>query len=112
MRKPNFNNVVIMPGKPLEKEGESIEQYCERVTATGEPIDATVPMIYTERKEGVLPEYNVRTDRFEIAAAAMDKVTKTHLAKRAERLQKPSLPKAADSAAADTQTAQNNVTPE
>ena len=32
-----------------------------------------------------MPEYNVKTDRFEVAVVAMDKVTKTHLAKREER---------------------------
>ena len=36
----------------------------------------------TERKEGVIPAYDVRTDRFEIAIEAMGKVVKSNVAKR------------------------------
>ena len=32
-----------------------------------EPIKDQVPLIYTEKKTGVNPEYNIRTDRFMIA---------------------------------------------
>ena len=39
-------------------------------------------MVYTERKDGVLPAYDPRTDRFEIAVDAMDRVTASRLAKR------------------------------
>jgi len=67
-------------------EGETIEQKIERVVNNKEPITDGAPMIYTERKEGVLAGYNVRTDRFEVAIDAMDKVSKTHAAKRADRM--------------------------
>ena len=63
-------------------EGETIEQKVERVTTNKEPISDGAPLIYTDRKEGVQAGYNIRTDRFEIAVDAMDKVTKSHLAKR------------------------------
>lgn len=39
-------------------------------------------MNYTERSEGVRPEYDIRTDRFEIAQEAMDKASKSIRAKR------------------------------
>ena len=52
----------------------------------GEPISDGAPVIYTERKDGVLPEYNIRTDRMEIAVEGMDKVAKSHTAKREERM--------------------------
>lgn len=36
--------------------------------------DGVFPTIYTEKKDGVLPEYDIRTDRFEVAIDAMDKI--------------------------------------
>ena len=63
-------------------EGETIEQKIERVVNNGEPITDGAPMVYTERKDGVLPAYDPRTDRFEIAVDAMDRVTASRLAKR------------------------------
>lgn len=65
--------------------GESIEQKMRRITETKEPIDAISPMIYTERKDGVVAAYDIRTDRFEIAQEAMDKIHKSAFAKRANQ---------------------------
>lgn len=67
-------------------EGERLELKIERITNNKEPITDTAPIIYTERKDGVLPDYNIRTDRFEYAIEAMDKVDKTYKAQRMERL--------------------------
>lgn len=39
--------------------------------------DGVFPTIYTERKDGVLPEYDIRTDRFEVAIDAIDKINKS-----------------------------------
>lgn len=64
--------------------GETIEQKVERITTNKEPIEDTAPTIYTERKEGVLPQYNPRTDRFDVALDAMDKVHKSNQAKSME----------------------------
>ena len=61
----------------------------ERVMSNGEPIDATAPIIWTERKEGVLPQYNIRTDRFEVAIEAMDAVNKTKVASRKSYTKEP-----------------------
>lgn len=36
--------------------------------------DGVFPTIYTEKKDGVLPEYDMRTDRFEVAIDAIDKI--------------------------------------
>ena len=63
-------------------EGETIEQKVRRITQNQEPITDGAPIIYTERKEGVKPEYDVRTDRFELAVEAMDTLTQQKLAKR------------------------------
>lgn len=39
--------------------------------------DGVFPTIYTEKKDGVLPEYDIRTDRFEVAIDAIDKINKS-----------------------------------
>ena len=67
-------------------EAVSIEKKIEKIMNAKEPIDETAPIIYTERKKGVQPEYNIRTDRFEIALEAMDKVSKSYQARREERM--------------------------
>ena len=36
----------------------------------------TWAITFTERKDGVLPEYNIRTDRFEVAREAQDRLNK------------------------------------
>lgn len=57
----------------VEEKGESIEQKMRKVTSSKEPIENVAPLIYTERKDGVLPQYDYRTDRFELARQAKDK---------------------------------------
>lgn len=68
-------------------EGETIEQKMRRVLHNKEPIKDGAPLIYTERKEGVLAAYNIRTDRFEVAAEAMDLVQKNKAAVREAKMQ-------------------------
>lgn len=63
-------------------EGEMLETKIERVTTLKEPITDGAPLIYTERKDGVRPEFDIRTDRFEIAIDAMDAVSRAQIAKR------------------------------
>lgn len=70
-------------------EGETIENKIRRITNNEEPITDGAPLVYTDRKDGVRPEHDIRTDRFEIAVEAMDKVTKDAIAKREARQQRP-----------------------
>lgn len=63
-------------------EGETIEKKVARITLTNEPITDTAPIIYTEKKDGVLPAYNIRTDRFDLAIDAMDKIEMERIAKK------------------------------
>lgn len=63
-------------------EAESLEKKIQRIVNNKEPITDGAPIIYTERKDGIQAAYNIRTDRWDIACDAMDKVTKTNLAKR------------------------------
>lgn len=53
------------------KEGEYLEEKVRRITETGEPIEDSAPIIYTERKDGVIPAYDIRTDKWDIALEAM-----------------------------------------
>lgn len=62
-------------------EGESIEQKVQRVVENKEPISDGAPIIYTEKKDGVLPQFNIRTDKWDIALEAMDKVQASRIAK-------------------------------
>lgn len=48
-------------------------------------IEETAPLIYTEKKDGVSPSYNIRTDRFEVALDAKDAIQRMSRAKREEK---------------------------
>lgn len=63
------------------QEGESIENKVRRITENNEPITDGAPIIYTNRDDGVLPAYNIRTDRWDVAQAAMEAVNQANLAK-------------------------------
>lgn len=39
--------------------------------------DGVFPTIYTEKKDGVRPEFDIRTDRFEVAIDAIDKINQS-----------------------------------
>lgn len=74
---------VVSQLKSVEiTEGEPIEHKIERVVSNKEPITDGAPSIFTERKEGVVSAYNIRTDRWEVATEAMDKVSGSIQAKR------------------------------
>lgn len=70
------------------KEGECIETIVKKAVNSVEPITATVPIIYTDRADGISPQYDPRTDRFEIAAEASGKVAESELAKRKSWMEK------------------------
>ena len=64
------------------REGETIETKVRRIMSNNEPIHDEAPLIYTERKDGINPDYDIRSDRFDFALDAMSKIEKS---KRAER---------------------------
>lgn len=80
---PNYQKSKIKSVELIE--GKSIEQKIESITENKEPIKDGAPLIYTERKNGVIAAYNIRTDRWEIACEAMSSVEKSFQAKRDER---------------------------
>lgn len=62
-------------------DGETIEMKVARVVENKEPISDGAPIVFTEKKDGVLPQYNIRTDRWDVALNAMDKVNASKIAK-------------------------------
>lgn len=68
-------------------EGETIEQKVDRVTTNKEPIKDGAPIIHTDRKDGVQPGYNIRTDRWDTALDAMDLISKSRTAKREQKME-------------------------
>lgn len=68
----------------ITRKGESIEEMLRRMRNSKEPIQANAKISYTERADGVLPIYDIRTDRFMYAMEAADRV---HASKYASRMQ-------------------------
>lgn len=66
--------------------GETIEQKINRIVNNKEPIKDGAPIIYTDRKNGVEPQYDIRTDRFEVAVEATDKAAKAQMARREQAI--------------------------
>lgn len=66
--------------------GQTIEEQVREMIYNGAPVTDNAPLIYTERKDGVEPAYNIRTDRQEYAIEATELAAKAHYAQRAERL--------------------------
>lgn len=69
-------------------EGESIEKKCARMVENNEPISDGVPLAFTKRADGVKPEYNVRTDKWDIAQESMEKVSEAKRNKIKEKIAK------------------------
>jgi hypothetical protein len=79
----NYTNPVLTDYAEAELiEGERIEDKVRRLMDEKSPINDGAPIIYTERKDGVLPAYDIRTDRWEIAQKAMEENMKAISAKR------------------------------
>lgn len=61
------------------REGQSIEEVM-RINTTNKVQPAPMlPELYQKRNEGIDPLCDIRTDKFEMAMQAMDKVTRLHL---------------------------------
>lgn len=65
------------------KQGETIEQMLEKL-GKNEPIKQTAPLLYYDRAEGVRPETDIRTDRFDVAIEASSKIKSSYQARRDE----------------------------
>lgn len=69
IRVNNFAGMIKM-----EEPGETLIKKCQRILDENEPLTDGAPTIYTPKQAGVRPECNVRTDKWEIAMNAMDRV--------------------------------------
>ena len=58
-------------------EGERHELKIDRMTQNNEPTGDSAPLIYTPRKDGVIAADDIRTDKWDIALDAMEKVHRT-----------------------------------
>lgn len=72
--KQAYSKTQIHRNESVEKDDTKIE--IMRKVANGEAIKGSAPIIYTEKADGVLPGYNIRTDRFEVARKLMEKTRK------------------------------------
>ena len=79
-KKPIFRSTSIILNNSVE--GESIETKIERMMQNKERPETTAPLIYTERSEGIGAAFNIRTDRWEIATEAKDKIHRSAIARR------------------------------
>lgn len=90
MYRPNKKNITTFPTDLDMYEGESIETKVARLMETGEPIKDGAPIVYTLKKDGVRPEFDIRTDKWDIAQRAMDNVNASKIAKSKSYLTPPS----------------------
>ena len=72
-------------------EGERLETKIERFIYDKDTLAEGdhAPLIYTEKNAGVQAGYNIRTDRWEVAAEAMDVVHRGKVAKRSDKTEVP-----------------------
>ena len=56
------------------EEGENILTKVRRILDENEPLTDGAPLIYTPKEDGVKPEYDIRTDKWQIAINVMDRV--------------------------------------
>jgi len=75
----NYSSTGLKVNQSIQ--GQTLEEKIDRITTNNEPVKDGAPLIFTERSEGVKPGYNIRTDRFEIAIDAMDKMLKSNIAR-------------------------------
>lgn len=61
-------------------EGKPLEWELKKMMTEKVPIQATSPEIFTEREKGVMPQYDIRTDRWEIAERSMEIVEQARTA--------------------------------
>ena len=75
LRKRNLKR--YNPFKEFEteyEEGENILTKIRRILDENEPLTDGAPLIYTPKEAGVKPEFDIRTDKWQIAINAMDRV--------------------------------------
>lgn len=84
-KKPEYSSGKIAVNQ--SKVGETIETKVKRIVENKEPIKDGAPIIFTERKDGVLPAYNAKTDKWDLAIDAKDYISRSNTAKRIQSIE-------------------------
>ena len=58
----------------MTENGETLIKKIQRILDENEPLTDGAPMIYTPKQAGVRDDCNVRTDKWQLAMDAMDRV--------------------------------------
>lgn len=66
------------------KEDKPLEQKIQAMMNNEEPIVGTDELIFTKKRDGILPMYDPRGDRFDAAIEAINDITMSAIAKRKE----------------------------
>lgn len=61
--------------------GEIIEDKVKRLTENKEPIKDAAPLVYTKKVDGVLPQFNIRTDKWDLVQSKMEAANKQKILK-------------------------------
>lgn len=80
MRPSTIRSTTKYVAEPLEK------KITRWLNNKDEINDQTVDLIYTERKEGILAAYDIRTDKWELAVEASDKVAQSYHNRREQKI--------------------------
>lgn len=86
--KADFERYKTKIVRKLTEQGETIEEMIRRLTANKEPIPQNVPPIYTVRENGVIPDTDIRHDRWDTAYEATDKWSKSKQAQTQDKGEK------------------------
>lgn len=108
-KQPKFEETSLTTEVCIEQfEGETIENKIERILNSKDGIEDGIDKLVTSRADGILPETNVRTDKWELAMEAKDAESKSYRAKR-EQAQKDGQPEnEKNQPGGKTKTDQNN----
>ena len=87
MRTPRMKRHISHLSMENTYEAESQIQKLRRIVENKEPIKDEAPTIYTPKNKGVMPEYDIRTDRFEIAREALEKAGRAEAQRIAKGLE-------------------------
>ena len=87
MRTPRMKRHTPQMNMENTYEAESQIQRLRRIVENKEPIKDEAPTIYTPKSKGVMPEYDIRTDRFEIAREALEKAGRAEAQRIAKGLE-------------------------
>lgn len=88
MHKPNKREKTSLRVSKIQ-EGETMEHKMQRMMQQGADVNDVTELIFTERKEGVIPETDVRNEAWDVAVEATDAASRDHLTKRDARHNPP-----------------------